>query len=201
MEYLVHHGIKGMHWGIRRYQNYDGRYTQAGLARYRESINERDKAKAKYKAMKNNGGYTKHELKKQKAKIKLADKQADRRYDLLKKDKLADKGRIRYEEGERILERNAHTKTIKKLAWSSTFVGTLMIKEPQKVNTGLQLVSKVLTGGRKSIGFANLEDIQKVGAGLSTAGMIGNAVVIGKQAVDNRKNKQISSYYSHRYAR
>lgn len=31
---LYHHGIKGMHWGIRRYQNYDGTYTQAGLKRY-----------------------------------------------------------------------------------------------------------------------------------------------------------------------
>ena len=97
---LQHHGIKGMHWGVRRYQNYDGRYTQAGLARYRESIADRDNAKAKYKTMKKEGGYTKHELKRQKAKAKLANKQADRRYNLLKTDKLADKGRVRYEEGE-----------------------------------------------------------------------------------------------------
>lgn len=27
---LYHHGIKGMHWGIRRYQNPDGTYTDAG---------------------------------------------------------------------------------------------------------------------------------------------------------------------------
>lgn len=32
--YLVHHGIKGMHWGIRRYQNSDGTLTEAGKNRY-----------------------------------------------------------------------------------------------------------------------------------------------------------------------
>ncbi len=31
---LYHHGIKGMHWGVRRYQNADGSYTPAGRARY-----------------------------------------------------------------------------------------------------------------------------------------------------------------------
>lgn len=31
--YLEHHGIKGQRWGIRRYQNPDGTYTEAGLKR------------------------------------------------------------------------------------------------------------------------------------------------------------------------
>lgn len=31
---LAHHGIKGMHWGIRRFQNEDGSYTSAGKKRY-----------------------------------------------------------------------------------------------------------------------------------------------------------------------
>ena len=31
---LMHHGIKGMHWGIRRYQDYGGRLTYAGKLRY-----------------------------------------------------------------------------------------------------------------------------------------------------------------------
>lgn len=31
---LYHYGIKGMRWGIRRYQNEDGSYTSAGKKRY-----------------------------------------------------------------------------------------------------------------------------------------------------------------------
>lgn len=35
--YLYHHGILGMHWGVRRYQNPDGSLTAAGKARYYNS--------------------------------------------------------------------------------------------------------------------------------------------------------------------
>lgn len=31
---LVHHGVKGMRWGVRRYQNKDGTLTAEGRRRY-----------------------------------------------------------------------------------------------------------------------------------------------------------------------
>jgi hypothetical protein len=40
-EYLEHHGIKGQRWGVRRYQNADGSYTKAGLARYTKNANKK----------------------------------------------------------------------------------------------------------------------------------------------------------------
>ena len=37
---LYHHGIKGMKWGIRRYQNKDGSLTPAGKKRYSSKDSE-----------------------------------------------------------------------------------------------------------------------------------------------------------------
>lgn len=37
-DYLYHHGIKGQHWGVRRYQNPDGSLTPEGRARYRSAL-------------------------------------------------------------------------------------------------------------------------------------------------------------------
>lgn len=48
---LQHHGIKGMRWGVRRYQNYDGTRTSAGKKRY-ASRDERQFARYKNKLAK-----------------------------------------------------------------------------------------------------------------------------------------------------
>lgn len=69
---LYHHGIKGMHWGIRRYQNPDGTYTAAGKRHYdykksKQYVTGDDATKAKLteghnytaKILRSNGSATK----------------------------------------------------------------------------------------------------------------------------------------------
>lgn len=54
---LQHHGVKGMRWGIRRYQNSDGSLTSEGKKRYSagdvvNAIKERRKSKLRKKNLK-----------------------------------------------------------------------------------------------------------------------------------------------------
>lgn len=38
---LLHYGIKGMRWGVRRYQNPDGSLTPAGKKKYSKELYKR----------------------------------------------------------------------------------------------------------------------------------------------------------------
>lgn len=65
---LYHHGIKGMHWGVRRYQNSDGTLTNAGKRRELRDQARADKAArkeakmARKRAYKNRSLMTEREL-------------------------------------------------------------------------------------------------------------------------------------------
>lgn len=42
-DYLSHYGVKGMKWGVRRYQNKDGSLTLAGKRRFKKVSSDPEK--------------------------------------------------------------------------------------------------------------------------------------------------------------
>ena len=52
--YLVHHGIKGQRWGVRRFQNEDGSLTPLGRKRYDINEDGTVRLKDKYRKSQNN---------------------------------------------------------------------------------------------------------------------------------------------------
>ena len=51
---LYHYGIPGQKWGVRRYQNYDGSYTEEGLIRYGRGTGKRRSSKLERREEKRN---------------------------------------------------------------------------------------------------------------------------------------------------
>lgn len=100
--FLYHHGILGQKWGVRRYQNYDGTYTQAGLARYKQKYSDYEEkrntlknARVSYKE----GSMSKEDYKTAKKASSESKKAVNQAYKDLKEDNMADKGKKLVETG------------------------------------------------------------------------------------------------------
>lgn len=130
---LYHHGVKGMRWGVRRYQNYDGTYTQQGLARYKRLDSEYETQRLKVKKLKdeyrNSDDIKKASLAStlhdEKLKLKKAKRDLNWAYDDVKAANKADKGKELYRKGHTIglnYEKRARTT---KIAGIGTAVGVL----------------------------------------------------------------------------
>lgn len=190
---LYHYGIKGMKWGVRRYQNYDGSYTRAGLKRFNDSLDKYEKAdkrykdaKKSYKSAKKSGSSTTG-MKTDMTNAKLARKQAksklEKDYKHLKQDKLGDQGKKLYADGKTITSNNQVTGTLLK-------IGSLAISAAAyNARTG-----NIGQMTRKLVGNIGDKQINQV---LAIAGAGAIAVGGAKSVVDNSQNKKLRAYYSH----
>lgn len=168
---LSHHGILGQKWGIRRYQNFDGSYTKAGLERYNRSSAKYEQKKAEYKAIKKDKTKSRYEKQYAKGKMKEAKRQMNKDYKHLALDKKGDEGKVLYSKGMRITNN-------KQLAYNSIKAGSLMVTGSQYLKYAGYLDSKTA------------DILSYTGVGLAALGNF-------KAAIDEIPNNKLRAYYSH----
>lgn len=170
---LQHHGVLGQKWGIRRYQNYDGSYTQKGLKRYQKSKEKYDSAKQKLNKSKTSGD--KAAIKSAKNDLKTARREMSKNFDRLKLDKRADEGKKLYQKGHTIGEIQA-TSSLKTL--------------------GIASVAAIATGASRSKGLEVATKYGNVPIGLlfSTVGLVSGLAIETKAKSDVNK---LRAYYGH----
>lgn len=165
---LYHHGILGMKWGVRRFQNEDGSYTKRGLERYRKSEKEYNKIKSDYE-----------QGKASRSDVRTAKKALSKNYDYLKKDYRADKGKKAYQEG-----RTIGSNRVKAYLGTSAvgFVGMAAAK-------GLAKYALENTADWRKFTIANTASWAVLGAAA-----LGQGAIIAKTISDN---KNLRAYYTH----
>lgn len=172
---LAHYGVKGMKWGVRRYQNYDGSYTRKGLERYRKAESDHERAKSKAaetKAAHKSGQATRQQVKDANRAVKTKKRRMEDAYGKLKTDKLADEGKKLYQRGKTI---TGNTRTTY-LAEAAIVVGS-------------RAVSSLLSKGMEDQRTAQLAR-----SAIAVGGTIVNALLAGKAISENRK---LRAYYAH----
>lgn len=190
---LYRHGIKGMKWGVRRYQNYDGSYTKAGMKRYNEAMANYEKAderyktaKAQYKNAKKSGSSTTG-METEITNAKLARKQAkaklEKDYKHLKQDELGDQGKKLYANGRTITSNKRGTRALATVGSIGLGAAAYNAKTG---NIGKVVQSVLGNVGNKTINQA-----------LAAVGVGATAVAGAKAASDYRQNKRLRAYYSH----
>ena len=145
---LYHHGVIGMRWGVRRYQNKDGSLTKAGQKRYTK---EMDKAKAEAKKLKTIES-DKAKLEKLKAlkesneykKSVLNAKKSDEQSSNDQKSKSEDKSKVSSKKNIKDLSNEELVARVERLNLEKRYKDLMKEKNPPKSSYGKEFVTNVL---------------------------------------------------------
>lgn len=179
---LMHYGVLGMKWGVRRYQNRGGSYTKKGLARFKENESKYEAAKNRYDSAKSTGD--KREIKSAKHDTKVAKRRMSNAYGQLKRDYRADKGRDLYAEGKTITGNQAKNN----LGQVGIAAGTQLARIAAK--NALDKRQAVLIN--KKYGTIPLSRVSN--AAITVGGAVAQAILAGKTYSENRN---LRAYYNH----
>lgn len=172
VSYLEHSGTKGMRWGVRRWQNYDGSLTEAGYKHYGYGKGDSPRTKKQYQKQLND-----YDKMKALNKRKIRDVQPDIDYYdgvTAKMQKLMAEGRETKERGEAAIESyktararyqkviDEHKKNIEEI---DKKIDLLIKGDINRPETGLEVTSKATT--------------RNVNNGKEIAGIVGASITFG----------------------
>lgn len=215
-DYLSHHGIRGMKWGIRRYQNEDGSLTEAGKNRYSYG---NPLAKGRINLARLNAGYkTKSRLKKYDAsQERYID--ANLRLQKAKKDKRTARLNDDYDAYQKAKSDVLNAKSDKIKAKQDVKINYRKVNKAVKYDKGREQFSNGETiFGNKAKGWLqnkgilaatavgsayanskNAKFITKSGKEITISKFIndlGTAIVLGNTIRIANKNKNLRAYYA-----
>lgn len=196
-DYLEHYGIKGMKWGIRRFQNKDGSLTKAGLKRYSDAAS--DVASKVGKAVAEGGKKLGEAAGKaaQAAKTKISEKHAERKEEK-RVEKLMSKPIRKLTEEERIerMDRKMKEKALLDLEKNVRNLDEAAMTKGRKFVEDMVTkvaIPSVLSAGEKQLtAFLNKKLGDALGLGEKDSTVVSD-LLTGKRPIDSLTDKEFNS--------
>lgn len=187
--YIEHYGVKGMKWGVRRYEKFDGTYTQRGVKKVKKHLDRYEEHKKAYKKAKNEyklgNTFDKSKIASAKSAMQTSKYEANKAFKNLKRDKLADKGKELYKKGKRITNNKKRAAIIEGITGLAS-AGTYYISQRKDFGNFTWLTKK------GKVYSAKIGDLVAVGTFVT-----GSAINAVNYIISENQNKKLRAFYSH----